>query len=272
MRLLSSNLRFLRAIAVIGGLAFGLVGCTSGPMNVEETYYLKVTNGTDNGYLRINVKAATQLSDAKYRSGWFLAEAVDVAFGNVAEDPTGATRAARDAMREKLIEALKKAQEAYLQVALNKDSTPEQIEQALQRWKRVRFAPGFESVGLSDTILVEYNPAQGIETVRAGEKLIFILSANPDQIIQSISKFANDAETKAAIQRFSNVIIENARADVEAKKARAGVASAADQFLSKKVTKSAQRLAAKPTRDEAVGELEGLRALVLSLQGTGGQP
>lgn len=244
-------------------------------MNVEETYYLKVTNGQDNGYIRINVSAGTHLSEARYNSGWYLAEAVDALFGNISEDPDGATGAARDAMRERLIEALKAGQEAYLRLALDENTTDKQLTAALHRWKRVRFAPGFDSPSIRDSILVEYNAAQDIETVRAGKKLVFFLSANPDQIIQSISKFANDAETKAAIQRFSEVIIQRAMAEVDERKARAEVTAQLDQVLAARITSVADKLentASPPARDTAVGELESLRALANSLQNTEGAP
>lgn len=264
------------ARACLAGLAsMVLACCSSGPMNVEETYYLKVTNGQDNGYIRINVSAGTHLSEARYNSGWYLAEAVDALFGNISEDPDGATGAARDAMRERLIEALKAGQEAYLRLALDENTTDKQLTAALHRWKRVRFAPGFDSPSIRDSILVEYNAAQDIETVRAGKKLVFFLSANPDQIIQSISKFANDAETKAAIQRFSEVIIQRAMAEVDERKARAEVTAQLDQVLAARITSVADKLentASPPARDTAVGELESLRALANSLQNTEGAP
>ena len=53
MRATRSRPRWLRGILLVGILVLELAGSTSGPMNVSETYYLKVTNGTDNAYLRI---------------------------------------------------------------------------------------------------------------------------------------------------------------------------------------------------------------------------
>lgn len=241
-------------------------------MNVDELYYLKVTNGQDSGYIRIKVDAAARLSDAKYRSGWFPAEAVDTVLGNVSEDSTGKTRATRDEMREKLIEALKAAQENFLKTALDPGATKEQIEQALRRWKRVRLAPGFAKLNFEDAIIVEYNPLQGLETFRSDEKLVFVLSANPDTIIRSISQIANDNETKAAIQRFANVIVEGAKADVDVKKANAGVAAKADVFLAGQVDALAQTIDRKPDRDTVVLQTEGLIALLRSLEGSGGRP
>jgi hypothetical protein len=52
-------------------------GCTTGPLKVEEVYYLAATNGKDTNYYRITVKAGTQLGVAEYRAGMFPASAVD---------------------------------------------------------------------------------------------------------------------------------------------------------------------------------------------------
>lgn len=252
-----------------------LTACSSGPMDIEETYYLKATNGQYDSYIRVQVEGRTRVSDARYQSGWYLAEAVDAVFGNVAEDPTGTTGAARDAMRDRLIEALKAAQDAYLTVALNENATDAQVMAALQRWKRVRFAPGFANPEIEDAILVEHNPGQSIETLRAGKKLVFFLSANPDQIIQSISSFSNDAQTKVAIQRFSEVMIQNQLADIEERKAAAGVDAQLDKVLATRVNNVATRLKAagsKPDIDAAIGELEALRSLADSIGSAGGQP
>jgi uncharacterized membrane protein len=83
-----------------------------------------------------------------------------------------------------------------------------------------------------------------LETFRSDEKLVFVLSANPDTIIRSISQIANDNETKAAIQRFANVIVEGAK----------------------------QTIDRKPDRDTVVLQTEGLIALLRSLEGSGGRP
>lgn len=111
-----------------------------------------------------------------------------------------------------------------------------------------------------------------METFRSDEKLVFVLSANPDTIIRSISQIANDNETKAAIQRFANVIVEGAKADVDVKKANAGVAAKADVFLAGQVDALAQTIDRKPDRDTVVLQTEGLIALLRSLEGSGGRP
>jgi hypothetical protein len=252
-------------------LASFLVGCSQGPMDVDELYYLKVTNGQDNGYIRVKVKAAARLSDAKYRSGWFPAEAVDTVLGNVTEDTTGKTRATRDEMREKLIEALKKAQESFLTIALKPDTTKEEIETALRTWKRVRLVPGFRVPDLEDAMIVEYNPLQGLETLRSDEKLVFVLSANPDTVIRSISQIANDNETKAAIQRFANVMVEGAKAKIDVKKAHADVAAHADLFLAEQIDALAQSIDNGADRGTVVQQAEGVLALLRSLSLGGGQ-
>jgi hypothetical protein len=238
-------------------------------MRASETYYLKVTNGTEGAYLRIRVDAATELSDAKYMSGWYPAEAVDAVFGSVTKDETGQTRVARDAMRDQLIEALKAAQQNYLKVAARPSATPEEVKQALEAWRRVRLAPAEVSPDPNEAVIVEYNPASGLEAFRSDEKLIFLLSANPDQIIQSISRFASDQETKAAIQRFANVIIENEKADVAADKSNAIVSAKADLFVYSKVTALIQAMAAGAPRDDAVREMQILQGLLHSLDSAG---
>lgn len=258
--------RNLCSLVLAAMLGAGAAGCTSGPMKVSETYYLKVTNGQDNAYFRVNVEAATQLSDAQYKSGWYPAEAVDAVLGSVSEDATGETRAARDAMRDNLTEALKTAHESYLRVALDPNSTSKQIEDALEIWKRTRFAPGFRGPELSDAILVEFNPSEGLETFRSDDKLIFVLSANPDQIIQSISRFASDQETKAAIQRFANVIIESEKAGVSAEQAAAAVDAEADKFVAGKVEALTMALDNRAARDVVVRDMGVLQTLIRGLQ------
>lgn len=259
-----------RAVALLATLAISwLAACTSGPMRASETYYLNATNGTEDAYLRITVEASTELSDAKYMSGWYPAEAVDAVFGSVTKDETGKTRVARDAMRDQLIEALKAAQQNYLKVAANSASTPEEVKQALDAWRRVRLAPAEVGPDPNEAVVVEYNPASSLETFRSDEKLIFLLSANPDQIIQSISRFASDQETKAAIQRFANVIIENEKADVSADKASAVVSAKGDLFVESRLTALIQAMASGAPRDDVVREMQILQALLHSLGSAG---
>jgi hypothetical protein len=257
-------------LALAAALALG--GCSLGRMEVDEVYYLKLTNGTDSAYTRVTVKGSTFLSDSKYRSGWFPSEAVDTVLGNVGDDTTGKTRAARDEMRDQLIDAMKQAHENFLAVALKPDASEAEIRQALQSWARTRLAPIGDDPDVEGAIIVEYNPAQGLETFRSDEKLIFVLSANPDTVIRSISQIANDNETKAAIQRFTNVIVEQAKADVEAKKATADVAAKADVFLAGQVDAVAQAMDSKANRDAVVRQTEALISLLRGVDGAGRQP
>lgn len=262
----------LRRLAASGLAAALLTACSMGPMDTSEVYYLKVTNGTDSNYFRVKVDTSTRLSDAKFKSGWFPAEAVDALFGETSQDTTGSTRAARDDMRAKMIEALKEAQQSYLTVALQDGATRAEIDRALEAWKRVRFAPGLRSDNYGNAVLMEYNPARGLEVLRSDEKLVFVLSADPDAIIQGINRIANDQETKAAIQRFTNVLVEQAKADVQAKAANAEVAARADVFIAGQVEALSQSLENKADRDTVVRKMEALHALLRSLEGVGGRP
>lgn len=257
-------------LALVAALALG--GCSMGRLEVDEVYYLKLTNGTDSAYTRVKVKGTTFLSDAKYRAGWFPAEAVDTVLGNVGADTTGKTRAARDEMRDQLITAMKQAQVNFLAVALKPDASEAEMRVALRSWARTRLAPTGNDPAVEGAIIVEYNPAQGLETFRSDEKLVFVLSANPDTVISSISRIANDNETKAAIQRFANVIVEQAKADVEAKKATAGVAAKADVFLAAQVDALAQAMDNKADRDAVVRQTDALLSLLRGVDGAGRQP
>jgi len=243
--------------------ALALYGCTTGPLEVEELYYLRVTNGQDNAYFRIKVTGNTTLSDTQFRQGWFPASAVDSLFGDISDGNVGEL-ITRETLRKQIDEAVIETNRQYLGMAINPDTDSESLNKYLVARNRVFFAPEASLGNLEQTTIMEYNPGADLIVRRDGQKLIFFLSADPDQIIGQISQFAEDEKTQAEIQKLTNMMVNSSRAKVIRKKAVAEVERKMDALIKTQLETTLQQLPSGTKRDDALESLDILINLLRS--------
>jgi hypothetical protein len=250
---------FLCVISVLGG-------CSLGPLEVSERYYLAATNGRETAYFRVRVNAETFLSKSEFRQGWFPARAVDALFGDVSDEGGGKALTVREKLRAQIDDAVLKTTTQYLEAAVDPNTPADRILKLLETRNRVLLTPS-PSLGPSrQAQLIEYDPKRGLTTLRSDEKLVFVLSANPDEVIGNIANFAEQERTEQTIQKFTEVLVQNSRKEVATKEATAEVEGSADKLVAGQIEIALKTLQAGVTRDEAMQQVGALIHLLQSLR------
>ncbi len=210
-------------------LALTLLGaCTTAPMKVREQHYYAITNGTTTNYYRLRVSAETRLGQSEYRSGYFPADAVDALFGEIKSENAGEAIAARLKIEEMIRQAIEQTTRAWLVEARKVDADPAKLENLLNARRRVLAYPESAGKPFKGAVEIEYNPALGVFIRHADEKLIFILSSDPDDIVGAIAQQAESNNTVYSINQLGKVIAQRTRNEiVEAEAAEAADAETA---------------------------------------------
>jgi hypothetical protein len=202
-------------VAVIGAFAMLSCSCTLGMTRLSKTHYIAVPSEDNVNYFRVRVEGSADLSKVKFASGWFPAEAVDSLYGAADEAGVAEAYKVKNDIKEQYNKAIVSTAQGYLEAAANPNSKPEVIEAWLRAQRRVRATAGAEMSLPAGAIEVEYDPASGLALRHAGEKLVFVMSSNPDDIIGAIARFSKDAEVGATVLTLSDVVRQNAANDVE---------------------------------------------------------
>jgi hypothetical protein len=245
------------------------VGCTTGPLKVEEVYYLAATNGEDTNYYRITVKANTQLGVAEYRSGMFPASAVDALFGDVSQEGSAKASLVRDQLKGQIDAALLQAHKDYETVAKNPETTDEQLQKYLATLARVRFVPFGRDFQVPKSVTIQYDPLKGLTILRSDEKFVWVLSSNPDDVIGSIANFAEQEATEKAVLKFADVVVQSTRNEAAQRRARNTAGQTDDKLIAAQIDAALAAIEKNPTRPVAIEQVETLRQLLLALQGGG---
>ena len=223
-----------------------LFGCTDGPLTIQERYYLNVTDDWNTNHYRITVTAQTQLSKAEFRQGWYPEDAVDALFGNVSEEAgiehLRTERTLRENINKTLIELEKKYHSTLLNEELSQNEKKEKIDDIRKARSDLFRVPIPDTPENAETRTIEYDPAENLITRRSGQKLIFILSADPDKIIEDIAEFAESEKTQAEILDFAKLVVDVTTADVQVSKAQVELAKANDAQIATEIQFALQRI------------------------------
>ena len=112
-------------------------GCSLGPLRVEETHYYAVSNGTNTNSYRLDIRAASFLGDAGYRSGWFPAHAIDSLFGDTTAQGGLAALETRSKLEQQINYKLVSTNQAWLEYASQWDAKNDKLKGLLMARKRV---------------------------------------------------------------------------------------------------------------------------------------
>lgn len=247
-----------RTLLLLLSVFASLLGCTTGPMDVHELYYLGASNGRNHVYYRVRVTGRTRLGDAEFRQGWFPASAVDALFGDVSGEGEGRALNVQSELRKQIDIARITAQQNYLDDVLNqKDDAA--LDARLRAIERIGLAPSTESPTLSGARVIEYDPARELVTTHSGSKLVMVLSSNPDEIIGRIAQLAQDTKTEALFMRFADVLAARQQARAAELSARTAFSARVNQRLGPAL----QRLSSiagsdTPDRGSILGALDSL--------------
>jgi hypothetical protein len=175
-------------------------------MTVKERCYLRADSGDHSNYYRITFRAHTMFSDAQFRQGWFPAQAVDALFGDVSEEGSAEALTTREELRRQIDTKLIAAQKAYLDAVTTPDCDPDELAKRREALLNVRLVKVSDPNLAKHVTTMEYNPMADLVTYRHGQKLVVLLSSNPDQVISKLAVIAEDARTEQLFNKYANVI------------------------------------------------------------------
>lgn len=222
-------------------LSLLMVSACGGNMTTQETYYLRVPGAENNAYLKIIVVADSNLTEAELRQGWYPAEAVDELFGDISSEGSAKTLETRNTIREQYDRAIVKATRDYLDAAAKPGTSAEELRERLTVLSRVRLTARDNIENLKIADVIEYNPAANLIHRRSGQKLVFVLSSDPTDVINEIQGFAASNDTRALISRLTGVITAKERAAIAGSQVVDDVGAQQDGLISEqaKVTEAA---------------------------------
>jgi len=246
-------------------LALGLcVSCSTGKMKISEMHYYAVPGEYNTNYFRLKVNADTILGDAEYRSGFFPATAVDSLFGDVSSEGGAKALEARRQLEKQIRDSLVKVNAEYQEKARNPDTTEQELDKLLQARRRILAYPRWNPEGLRDTVEIDYNPSKGVAIRRWDQKLVFVLSSNPDEVVGKIANFAESDKTALSINQFAKVIAQRSRNEIAAQQAAEEVNLELDRLIHEQIKKALLALDS-PTaasKDMAIREIDVLIQLL----------
>jgi len=236
-------------------------------MTIREVHYIAATDGENTNYYRVRVGAQTKLGVAQYRSGWYSARAVDSLFGAVSSDGGVAATAAKAAMEEDISDKIRSTTQKWLEEASKPDADPKKLEGLMEARRRVLAYPKAGKPPFPDTSEMEFNPAAGISVLHSDEKLVFILSSNPDEVIGKIKNFSENEQTVLTIKRLSDVVLQKSRNDALVQTAIEGLNKKTDALVQVQLQAVIDVAAKEDTlRDKAIDEIDSLLSLIDGVQ------
>ena len=254
--------RFLWAVF----FAWYLTACTTGPMRLHEVHYYAVPDGTHTNYYRLKVFACTSLGDAQYRSGWFPANAVDSLFGGVTADDNASAYEARRGIEKQILDKIIATNEAWLDEASKPNPDEEKLIELMQARRRVLAYPRIEGEPFPGAMEIQYNPAKGVAILRADEKLIFLLSSNPNEVVGNIANFAENEKTVSSVNQLGTIIAERVKADIAAEEAVENINKKAGTLIDSQISSTLTVLEGKVTKLQAINEIDTLLSVINAVQ------
>jgi hypothetical protein len=231
-------------------------------MKVRETHYLAVSNGKNTNYYRLRVEGTTLLGVSGYRSGWYPARSVDRLFGEVASDAAPAELQARTDLEMKIIEKVKATHDRWLQEASEPDADPERLKKLNEARRRVLAYPAFRAQPFEDTVEIEYNPARDIVTFHSDDKLLFVLSSNPDEVIRQISSFVEDDKTVLTINRLAGTVTQLRTNEVAEREEVQKIDEANDARLRQVIQQALSGTATGTPKKKASAQIDALLSVI----------
>jgi hypothetical protein len=203
----------LRCIFLFFLMVF-ITSCSTGNMTIKETHYYYATNGKDKNYYRLRVVADTYLGVAGYRSGWFPADAVDYAFGDVSATSGTEALKTRNAIKDQINEKIISTNQAWLNAASDPDKDIVTLKKLQEARRRILAYPMSDGTPFDGAFEIEYNPSKSVNIRFSDDKLIFVLASDPDTIVANIASFGESQESALAIDSLAKVISDRSRTDI----------------------------------------------------------
>jgi hypothetical protein len=238
-------------------------------MKTSEIHYYAITNGKNTNYYRLRINAQTKLGESEYRAGWFPARAVDNAFGEVTTEGGLSALAVRGELESAYNQKVLETTKAWLAEAGKPNADSKLLMELFQARRRILAYPTSDGSPFSGSRAweIEYNPLRGLIRTHADEKLIFILSSNPDEVVQNISNFAESEKTSLSISQLAGIVSQRDRNEVAAAEATESVNKKGDKLISAQIQKAVDATKDPATsRTAAVSEINSLITVINAMQ------
>lgn len=191
-----------RARIMIGLLAGGLSQGCAGQTRLQETYYLAAPDGTNTNFYRIRVRGVSVLSKAEFRHGWYPRSAVDSLFGSVSKEAEPEYRKQQRKIEEGIDQAIADTHKRYLEKATDPEVTSAELEKYMEAHRRVRYLP--TTPAREDLIVMEHDPTVGLKRLHGEDKIVIVMSSNPDEVVQSIARVVEDQKTQDFVTEIAD--------------------------------------------------------------------
>lgn len=182
-----------------------LFSCSSGKTRLDTVNYYSVSNGDNVNYYRIRIDNKSKLSKVKYKSGWYPTRAVDRLFGSVTSNEAIKYLEIQEIIRKQYDKRIIEVNELWLKAAGNPATSTDSLKKIMKARKRILAYP-YSTDPFEDAFEVEYNPEKGLAIHHSDEKFVIAISANPNEVMDNISAFAESDQTSLQIKNISNVI------------------------------------------------------------------
>ena len=128
--------------------------------------------------------------------------------------------------------------------------------------------PLWQSQLIPGTIEIEYNPMKGVAILHADEKLVFVLSSDPDEVISKIVNFSESDKTVFSINQFAKITAQRVRNQLAAQEAEEEVNKKIDGIIHDQIKKTLTAIGDKQPSDKnlVVSEIDTLLRLLESVQ------
>ena len=190
-------------------------------MRAVKKRYFSVSNGEEANYYRLRVKAWSWQGKAKFRAGWYPSESVDMLFGDVSEESESDYLKTRRDIKKYLNKTVKELHKTYLDTAKHPETKKEYLEKLMDARLRVLAFPVKEAP-LKKSFIAEYDVARGVAISHADEKMVYIHSSDPDEVIGKIANFTENDKTVRTIENLSSVLGAQRDSQLKSQKAIIG--------------------------------------------------
>ncbi len=247
---------------VFGICCISCLGCLGG-MHLQETQYFSIPNRdySEVNYFRLKVVAHTFLSKAEYHSGWYPKESVDQLFGEVTSESNTDYVSSQRKLNAYTAQKILDIEKQWLDAAADPLKGNSALDSIIEARKRVLAYPRLESLNAPypNTISIEYNP--GLERVvrHIDQKQIFVLSSDPDEIIDEIKNYSESQETTLQLQKIAEVARAVQNSDNGARLAASRLDSIYVQMLIAQLDSAIAFLNLNPSIEGAISKLEAIQ-------------
>lgn len=245
-----------------------LSACSKGTLDTSEVYYLRVSGPEHNAYMKVVVKTNSVGNKVELRQGWYPSEAVDALFGDLSSQNSVKSNESRDKIRAQYSEALASTIEAYLEKAKDPNTTLKDLESYLKAISRVKLMVRNNIENIPGVDSIEYDVSSDVLHRRSGQKLVFVFSADPNDVIAGIESFANHSATKAEISKLVKYVSDREKSDVAIKLELSKIAkNKRDKLIFSQIEIANTSLNARLTKEEALVRVNRLLQLLNALNG-----